>query len=77
VASPFDASGWLLHELTQFDVKVNTISFPAESREIIFFALDDVLKLAVSISQNDPLAFHAYIAFVLFPKLVNPRISPS
>jgi len=69
-ASPFDASDWLLNELTQFNVKINRTSFPAESRETIFTALDDILKLAVSISQDDPLAVASYIAFILFPRLI-------
>jgi hypothetical protein len=66
-ASPFDASDWLMHELTQFYVKINRTSFPTESREIIFSALDDVLKLAVTIPREDPLVFSAYTAFILFP----------
>jgi hypothetical protein len=59
-----------MHELTQFNVKINLTSFPAESREIIFSALDDVFKLALTISQGDPLAFSAYTAFILFPILI-------
>jgi len=74
--SPFDASDWLMHELTRFNVKINRTSFPTESREIIFSALDDILKLAVSIPQEDPLAFSAYIAFILFPRLILRSLPP-
>jgi len=48
-ASPFNASDWLLHELTQFNVKVNMTSFPNESREVIFTTLDTILKLAMTL----------------------------
>ncbi len=61
-ASLFDASDWLMQELTQFNVKINWTFFPTESRENIFIALDQVLKLAVTIPQEDPLAFSAYTA---------------
>jgi hypothetical protein len=50
-------------------VKINRISFPNERKEIIFSALDSIIKLAVMIPQQDPLAFSAYSAFVLFPGL--------
>jgi hypothetical protein len=76
-ASPFDASDWLLHELTQFNVKINRISFPNESKEVIFSALDSVLELAVTIPDQDPLAFSAYSAFVLFPRLALRSLPPS
>jgi hypothetical protein len=76
LASLFDASVWLMHELTQFNVKINMTSFPAESIEIIFTALDDVLKLAVTIPQEDPLAFSAYTAFIRFPRLILKSLSP-
>jgi len=59
-----------MHELTQFNVKINRTSFLTENRENIFTALDDILKLAVSIPQEDPLAFFAYTAFILFPRLI-------
>ncbi len=49
-ASPFDASDWLLHELPQFNAKINRTSFLSEIREIIFDTLDDILKLVVTIS---------------------------
>ncbi len=75
-ASPFDTSDWLTHELTQFNVKINRTSFPSESREIIFTALDDILKLAVSIPQEDPLAFSAYTSFILFPRLILRSLPP-
>ena len=75
-ASPFDASDWLMHELTQFNVKINRTSFPIESSEIIFTALDDVFKLAVSIPQEYPLAFSAYTAFILFPRLILRSLPP-
>jgi hypothetical protein len=52
------------------------ISFPTESKEIVFSNLDDILNLALSIPQNDPLAFHAYIAFVLFPRLILISLPP-
>jgi hypothetical protein len=68
-ASPFNASDWLLHELTQFNVKVNRTSFPSESREVIFTTLDTILKLAMTLPQQDPLAFSAYSAFALFPRM--------
>ena len=55
-----------MHELTQFNVKINMTSFPAESREIIFTDLDDILKLAVTIPQDDPLAFAACITSFYF-----------
>jgi hypothetical protein len=48
-AFSFDALDWLLHELTQLNVKINKISFPSENNEAIFSALDSVLKLAVTI----------------------------
>ena len=60
----------MLHELTHHNVKVNRTSFPKESKEIIFAALDAVLDLAVSIPQEDPLVFASYVAFVLFPRLI-------
>jgi hypothetical protein len=69
-ASPFAPEDWLLHELTHHNVKVNRTSFPKESKEIIFAALDAVLDLAVSIPQEDPLVFASYVAFVLFPRLI-------
>jgi hypothetical protein len=65
-----------MHELPQFNVKINRTSFPAESREIIFTALDDVLKLAICIPQEDPLAFSAYTAFILFPRLILRSLPP-
>jgi hypothetical protein len=37
---PFDSGDWLLHELTQHNVKVNKTMFPMESREVVFAALD-------------------------------------
>jgi hypothetical protein len=75
-ASSFDAFDWLLLELPKFNVKINKTSFPAESRKIIFFDLDDVLKRVITIPQYDPLAFYAYIAFVLFPRLILKALSP-
>ncbi len=75
-ASPFDASDWFMHELTQFNVKIIRTSFPAERRQIIFPAIDDVLKLAVTIPQEDPLAFSAYTAFILFPRLTLRSLPP-
>ena len=75
-ASLFDASVWLLHELTQFNVKINRTSFPKESREVIFNAVDTVLKLAVSMPQHDPLAFSSYSDFILFPRLILKSLRP-
>ena len=75
-ASPYDASGWLLNELTMFNVKVNRTTFPNESREFIFNTLDDILKLATTIPQDDPLAFASYIAFILFPRLILRSLPP-
>jgi hypothetical protein len=74
--SPFDASDWLLHELTQFNVKVNRRSFPSESREAIFNALDDVFKLAITLPQDNPLSTAAYIAFILFPRMILRSLPP-
>jgi hypothetical protein len=48
-ASPYDASNWLLHELTMFNVKVDRTIFPNESRDMIFNTLDDIPKLAITI----------------------------
>jgi hypothetical protein len=59
-----------------FNVKVNRTTFPNESRDIIFNTLDDILKLAITIPQDDPLAFASYIAFVLFPRLVLRSLPP-
>jgi hypothetical protein len=50
-------------------------SFPAENREIIFSALDDTLKLAITIPHDDPLSFASYIAFSLFPRLMLRSLS--
>ncbi len=60
----------MLNELTHHNVKVNRTSFPKESREIVFAALDAFMDLAVSLPQEDPLAFASYAAFVLFPRLI-------
>jgi hypothetical protein len=75
-ASSFDASDWLMHELIQFNVKINRTSFPMESRETIFSALDDILKLEITIPQEDPLAFSAFTAFILFPRLILRSLPP-
>jgi hypothetical protein len=74
--SPFAPEDWMLHELTHHNVKVNKTSFPKESREVVFAALDAVLDLAVSIPQEDPLAFASYAAFVLFPILILRSLPP-
>ena len=42
---------------------------------MIFFDLDNILKLAVMIPRGNPLAFSAYSAFVLFPWLIL-KLSP-
>ena len=75
--SPFDALHRLMHELAQFNVKISISSFPAESKDIIFSVLDDMFKLAVTIPQDDPLAFYAYTAFVLSPRLILISLPPS
>jgi hypothetical protein len=57
-------------------VKINRTAFPKESRELIFSALDTLLKLAVTIHQDDTLAFSAYSAFILFLRLVLRSLPP-
>jgi hypothetical protein len=69
-ASPFEPDDWILHELINFNVKVNLTTFPREGREALFSALDAILELASSIPQDNPIAFLAYSAYVLFPRLV-------
>ena len=75
-ASPFNASDWPPHELTQYNVKINKTTFPKEIRELIFAALDSVPKLAVTTPQDDPLAFSADAAFILFPRLILRSLPP-
>ena len=67
-ASPFDPDDWLLHVFTNFNVEINRTTFPREGREAVFAALDAILELAASIPQDNPLAFPAYSAHVLFPR---------
>ena len=76
-ASPFDDDGWLLHELTNFNVNINRTTFPKEGREVVFVVLDAILDLAMSLPHDNPLAFAAYSAYVLFPRLVLRSLPPS
>ncbi len=69
-ASPFGDDDWLLHELTNFNVKINRTAFPREGREDVFTSLDAILELAISLPQDNPQAFLAYSAYVIFPRLV-------
>jgi hypothetical protein len=75
-ASPFDPDDWLLHELTNFNVKSSRTTFPREGREAVFSALNAILELTTSIPQDNPLAFSAYSAYVMFPRLVLRSLSP-
>jgi len=60
---------------SKYIIKIQ-ISFPMESREVIISAMDNVLKLAVSIPQQEPMAFSIYSAFVLFPRLIMRSLFP-
>ena len=51
-------------------------AFVKESKELIFSALDAVMKLAVAIHQEGPLAFSAYSAFVPFPRMILRSLPP-
>jgi hypothetical protein len=75
-SSPFDPDDWLLHELTQQHVKIDRTSFPGDSREAVFAALDTILELAVFNPQDDPLAFATCSAFILFPRLIACFLPP-
>jgi hypothetical protein len=57
-------------------VKVNRTSFPNESREVIFTTLNTILKLAMTLPHQDPLAVSAYSAFVMFPRMILRSLPP-
>jgi hypothetical protein len=59
-----------------FNVKIKKKTFPIENGELIRTTLDNILKLATSLPQEDPLAFNAYAAYVLFPKLFLRSLPP-
>jgi hypothetical protein len=75
-ASSFDPDDGILHELTNFNVKINRTTFPREGIEVVFSALDAILELATSIPQDNPLAFPVYSDFVFFPELVLRSLPP-
>ena len=53
-----------------FNVKINRKTLPSENGELIRTTLGNILSLATSLPQEDPLAFPAYAAYVLFPRLI-------
>jgi len=58
--SPFEyPPNWLLNERTMFNWQINKKTFPRESREKVFHALESDLELAVIAPQEDPLAFRS------------------
>ena len=68
--SPEGEDGWLLSEISNFNVPVKRRSFPKEASSDLRDALDYTLSLALSLHMNSPMAMSAYSLFILFPRLL-------
>ena len=71
-----DTTDWLLNELAQFNVKIKRTIIPRKSKEGMLIALEIILELAITIPQEDTLAFSAHKAFGLFPGIVMRSLPP-
>ena len=75
-ASEHSPEDWLNNEILMFNVKINRKTFPRENGELVRTTFDNILGLATSLPPDNPLAFPAYAAYVLFPRLILRSLPP-
>jgi len=59
-----------MDEISPYNVPVKRRSSPKEASRLMREAMDETLSLALSLHHSSPLAFNAYVLFVLFPRLL-------
>ncbi len=59
-----------------FNVKINRKTFPRENGELVRATFDNILGLATPLPPDNPLAFPAYAAYVMFPRLILRSLPP-
>jgi len=74
--SVFPPDDWRTNEISMFNLKINRKTFLRENGELVRTTFDNILCLATSLPQDNPLVFPAYGAYVLFPRLILRSLPP-